>query len=117
MKKFSVTVALVLPAFLVAAHVVASDQTQKLQMRYKQSGYQFGWSGGMANDENANKVSFYKVTKVTVMGDSVELHYDWEHGKLMGKLTGQTYRGTWEQSNSTGKFELVFDPDFKAAKG
>jgi hypothetical protein len=55
---------------------------------FRERGYEFGWSGGTADDNDESKLTFFKVTDVALNGDQVEIHYDWHSGVLSGTLEG-----------------------------
>lgn len=85
---------------------------------FHERGYEYGWFGGSANDGDASKFTFFKVTDIVLDGDHLKICYDWQQGVLSGTLSGNTFRGTIRQDNASGgSVELVFDHDMSAAKG
>jgi hypothetical protein len=90
-----------------------------LVKHFNERGYEYGWSGGAANNGDANRFSFYKVTDIVLDGDHLKIYYDWQHGVLSGTLTGNTFHGNASQDNASDlpPVELVFNRDMTAAKG
>lgn len=79
--------------------------------------YEFGWSGGAANTGNASKASYYPILNTSIRNTRIVMRYSWKNGVLDGVLAGNTYKGSWVQSNGRGNFSLTFNADFSKASG
>jgi Tol biopolymer transport system component len=84
---------------------------------YRRFGYEFGWSGGAANEYEERKTVFYDVTSVVSNNNNIQITYAWRSGVLYGTLQGNILRGTWIQDNGRGNFELTFSSGFSSAEG
>lgn len=118
MNRFVSKVGLVVATFAIAQSALGGENAEKVANHFKQHGYQFGWSGGEANDDSGKDAKFFKVTDVTVDGNKIEMAYDWQNGKLKGELgKGRHYKGTWVQDNGKGEFQMTFSRNFNGAMG
>lgn len=76
-----------------------------------------GWSSGAANNWTTD-VKWFQVSSVeTGDGNRLVIRYPWYEGVLQGNLKDHAYKGKWVQSGGSGKFELIFNPDFSRADG
>ncbi len=64
--------------------------------------WQVTWSGGAGGSTEIT---------LTQVGNRVTGRYPYENGTITGTVTGSTLRGTWTQTNGSGRLEIVLSAD------
>ena len=90
---------------------------EKIIAQFKKFPYKFGWTGGAANGNRDDRVSYFSVTGVKAKNDRLTIYYAWKNGRLVGTIRNGIYNGKWHQSNGRGDFFLKFNSTFSQAKG
>jgi hypothetical protein len=78
---------------------------------------QYGWQSGAANGGAPNQATYFPITSMVVEGDQVTFAYDWENGIAIGTVSGNSFTGTWTQSNGEGPQLLEFDDNGQFVSG